>query len=56
VKSEALEASDPTWTPASAELVRRELSRVRGHLREVGYADGGVRAMGLYTALEQLFA
>jgi hypothetical protein len=36
-------------------LVHRELSRVRDHLREVGYADEGIRSRGLYTALEQLF-
>jgi hypothetical protein len=37
------------------ELVRRELERVRGYQRTVGYALESSRSLGLYTLLMDLF-
>ena len=38
-----------------SETVRRELERVRGYQRSVGYALEGSRSLGLYTLLTDLF-
>ena len=41
--------------PVCQETVRRELERVRGYQRSVGYALEGSRSLGLYTVLTDLF-
>jgi integrase len=41
--------------PVCPETVRRELERVRGYQRVVGYASEGSRSLGLYTLLTDLF-
>ncbi len=41
--------------PVCPETVRRELERVRGYQRAVGYASEGSRSLGLYTLLTDLF-
>ncbi len=49
-------ATEPRPVPVPAEDVRRELHRVRDHLRAVGSAAAGTGASGLFTALAHLFA
>jgi hypothetical protein len=41
--------------PVCPQTVRRELERVRGYQRAVGYASEGSRSLGLYTLLTDLF-
>jgi hypothetical protein len=41
--------------PVCPQTVRRELERVRGYQRAVGYASEGSRSLGLYTLLTDVF-